>query len=118
MARVRDTKTGRIVEKNIGFLSLYTKQKPDLYINAFGLIEKYRRLKFGNDIIKYCINYANRNHYKTISSRVRVSNFPSLLVHLKNGFVIKRLVKKYYSHPVEDALFLKYDTRNSRKTTS
>jgi ribosomal-protein-alanine N-acetyltransferase len=56
----------------------------------------YRRRGLGKELLRWAITSLREKGVGTIFSHVATKNIPSLMLHLKAGFKIRRFVRYYY----------------------
>ncbi len=65
-----------------------------------------RREGIGNNLLKELFNYAKSREIIGMLLEVRINNYDAQRLYFKNGFILERVRKRYYSDTGEDALVL------------
>ena len=93
--------TGKIIGYICGLL-LYD----EFNITNVGVTSDHQRDGFGQALLKFIISYLLKQNCLKFYLEVRESNIAAIRLYEKYGFYIIGKRKKYYNHPVEDALML------------
>ena len=59
---------------------------------------EYRRRGLGKELLSQAISLLRQEGVPTIFSYVATTNIPSLMLHLRAGFKIRRYIRNYYSN--------------------
>lgn len=80
----------------------------DYELNTFAVAPRCRRRGYGALLLQYLLNLLSNADVEHVYLEVRQSNQPAIDLYLKHGFTVYGTRKKYYDHPVEDALLMKW----------
>lgn len=78
----------------------------ECYIDKVCVHPDYRRKGAAQALVCYLIDYALKKQGEFITLEVRQGNVPAIALYQKLGFAPVGIRKKFYSHPVEDALLM------------
>lgn len=78
-----------------------------------GVNPTYQKLGIGGNLLKYMLVKTCEMPIKSVWLEVRESNINAVGFYKKKGFEQIQIRKNFYSHPVEDAIVMKYDLKNS-----
>ena len=68
--------------------------------------ENYRGKSIGKSILDYFFKEGGKRNIESFTLEVRVSNEIAIKLYEKMGFVSEGVRKRFYEHPVEDALIM------------
>lgn len=92
-------------DKVVGYLSLWVVLD-EVQINSFAVSESFRKQGIGSQLMNHAIDYAQKNHLKTMTLEVRLSNETAQKVYKKHGFLEAGVRPEFYVKPTEDALIM------------
>ncbi len=78
----------------------------EVHIMSIGVTTNYQRSSVATKLMVELLNYAYYSNSNRVLLEVRASNKPAIALYTKFGFAPVGVRKKYYTHPVEDALVL------------
>lgn len=88
-----------------GYIGMYISfEEGDITNVAVGTC--YRKKGYGEALVSKAKSLAAEKQLERILLEVRVSNAPAISLYKKMGFEELGLRKKFYEHPVEDALIM------------
>ena len=93
---------------NIGYIS-GEKINAELHIYNLLILNEYRNKGYGDQLLDFYINY--NSNVDTVFVELRESNLKALTLYLNKGFVKYNNRKNYYSHPDEDAILMKLNSK-------
>ena len=111
----------KIIEQNLSYvykigneliafcLVEYLYEKNNIEINLLCVKEEYKGMKFGKNLLSFCINNCKKKKYKHFSLHVSTKNIPALNLYKTLGFEIKSFIRKYYNDEdpnVNDAYYM------------
>lgn len=76
------------------------------YISNVAVDSRYRRLGIAGKLIEKLIEEAENIKLSFVTLEVRMSNTPAISLYEKHGFKKVGTRRKFYSHPVEDAVLM------------
>lgn len=84
----------------------YTDAVGEGYINNVVIDEEYRGHGFGKQLMEAVLNAGRRKGISDFTLEVRVSNEPAIKLYESLGFENAGIRKRFYEHPVEDAMVM------------
>lgn len=101
---VRLPESGRI----IGYVCFWIVLD-ELHLLNFTIDSSFREQGFGEEVVRWVLQFAAKRRVRSATLEVRVSNLPALRLYKKLGFEVYTVRKEYYSKPLEDALLLRFN---------
>ena len=90
----------------VGYIGMYLSFDEGDITNV-AVAPSHRKKGYGETLVSSAIAHAKEKRLEMILLEVRVSNTPAISLYKKMGFEELGLRKKFYEHPVEDALIMK-----------
>jgi len=90
----------------VGYIGMYLSFDEGDITNV-AVAPAQRKKGYGEALVAKAIALAKERDLEMILLEVRVSNTPAISLYKKMGFEELGLRKKFYEHPVEDALIMK-----------
>ena len=90
----------------VGYIGMYLSFDEGDITNV-AVAPAQRKKGYGEALVAKAIALAKERDLEMILLEVRVSNTPAISLYKKKGFEELGLRKKFYEHPVEDALIMK-----------
>ena len=90
----------------VGYIGMYLSFDEGDITNV-AVAPAQRKKGYGEALVAKAIALAKEKDLEMILLEVRVSNTPAISLYKKMGFEELGLRKKFYEHPVEDALIMK-----------
>lgn len=98
--------------KTIGFLAARsTTEETDIF--NIGVSPKYQKLGIGGSLLNNLLERVRKTLVKSIWLEVRESNLEAIGFYRKKGFRQIQIRKNFYAQPVENAIVMKRELRNS-----
>lgn len=76
------------------------------YISNVAVDSRYRRMGIAGKLLDRLIEEAAQKQLSFVTLEARVSNTPAIKLYEKYGFEVVGTRRKFYSHPVEDAVLM------------
>ncbi len=81
----------------------------DVQIANVAVSTAFRRRGVASALLKELIRLAEEKERTRLTLEVRTSNVPAIALYKASGFFEAGLRRRFYTHPVEDALLLNYE---------
>lgn len=98
-------KSGSVMKNIVGYIGMYLSFDEGDITNV-AVAPSYRKKGYGEAIVSRAIEIAKEKQLEMILLEVRVSNTPAISLYKKMGFEEIGMRKKFYEHPVEDAMIM------------
>lgn len=103
----KDSNDSDAMANNIaGYIGMYLSFDEGDITNV-AVAPSHRKKGYGEALVSKAVELAKEKQLEMILLEVRVSNAPAISLYKKMGFEELGLRKKFYEHPVEDALIMK-----------
>lgn len=89
-----------------GYIGMYLSFD-EASITNVAVSPEFRKKGYGDQLVTVAKEVAKEADIQTIFLEVRVSNEPAISLYRKHGFEELGIRKKFYEHPVEDAIIMK-----------
>lgn len=89
-----------------GYIGMYLSFD-EASITNVAVSPEFRKKGYGEQLVAHAKEAAKAANTECIFLEVRVSNEPAISLYKKQGFEELGIRKKFYEHPVEDAIIMK-----------
>lgn len=89
----------------VGYIGMYLSFDEGDITNV-AVAPAFRKKGYGEAIVSSAIKIAKEKQLEMIVLEVRVSNTPAISLYKKMGFEEIGIRKKFYEHPIEDAMIM------------
>ncbi|MBI4537224.1 MAG: ribosomal protein S18-alanine N-acetyltransferase [candidate division NC10 bacterium] len=102
VARVEDRGGEALI---VGYICVWVVED-ELHINNLAVDPRWRRRRVAHSLLAAALEHGRRRGAERAVLEVRASNVPALRLYGRCGFEPVGLRRRYYSHPVEDAVIM------------